>query len=152
MGTRQSTAAPPAAGGTQGRGTTSAADSVHLPPGHHHHHHHPHHQASTSSQRAIGVGGAVASAAPYRGFPLSIPASNGGSSASGSGVGVGSPDSDDSTPDDDPLSRAILGSSSLPVHLFSFRGRCLIFPSKTIISDLLQSCDCFGVYIALCLK
>lgn len=121
MGTRQSTAATPAAGGTQGRGTTSAADSVHLPPGHHHHHHHPHHQASTSSHRAIGTGGSVAAAAPYRGFPVSIPASNGGASASGSGAGAGSPDSDDSTPDDDPLSRAILGSSSLPVHLFSFR-------------------------------
>lgn len=130
MGTRQSTAATPAAGGTQGRGTTSAADSVHLPPGHHHHHHHPHHQASTSSHRAIGTGGSVAAAAPYRGFPVSIPASNGGASASGSGAGAGSPDSDDSTPDDDPLSRAILGSSSLPVHLFSFRGRRLIFVSS----------------------
>src|SRR6218665_790280 len=112
MGTRQSTAAPPAAGGTQGRGTTSAADSVHLPPGHHHHHHHPHHQASTSSQRAIGVGGAVASAAPYRGFPLSIPASNGGASPSGAGGGVGAPDSGDRTPHDDPPHPPIPWSSS----------------------------------------
>lgn len=112
---------PLGTGGRGGGGRGSSADGLHFGDVHRRHHPPPHHQSaaagiggpSSQTQRLRGVGSS------NRGLPVGgIAASNGG--ASGSGGILGSPGSDDSTPDEDPVSRAIL-RSSLPVHLFSFR-------------------------------
>lgn len=141
MGGRQSTAttAPggtgstatvsgPQGGGSGGRGpatgSSAAADVLQFSHGHHHHHHHTATpgastggSSSSQSHRQRGGSTSAAAAAHHRGFPIGIPASNGGAAVGGA---LGSPGSDDSTPDDDPMSRGILGSA-IPVHLFSFR-------------------------------
>jgi hypothetical protein len=54
---------------------------------------------------------------------LTIPTSNGATTQ-----GAGSPDSDASTPEEGPFSRAgFLHASSLPVHLFSFHGKFITY-------------------------
>ena len=81
---------------------------------------------ANSRHRAISLGHVVGghgggSRGGGRGFPITIP--HHGALAEAGAVGGGSPDSDDSTPEEvGPLHGRTFMASSLPVHLFSFRG------------------------------
>ena len=94
-------------GATDGSVTdTSAHGVIAGRTGHQHHHHH---QATRSRPRTRSLGEAMHRA----GHPILF-----------AGAGGGSPDSDDSTPEERPRSRSLVGSS-MPIQLFSFHGELI---------------------------
>jgi len=79
--------------------------------------------------RARHVGGT--SAEQHRRLALDVLAASGAGRNTASGS-LRSTASNDSTPDDSPLSRMLLTSSSFPLHIFAFRGKLTAHASSAI--------------------
>lgn len=87
------------------------------------------HQGARARPRTRSLGTAV-----HRGHPLVF-------------MG-GSPDSDDSTPEDRPRSRSLVGAT-LPFHLFSFHGKCCNVLLGTCLVTLEAPCGKLGHQLTL---
>jgi len=90
-----------------------------------------------AKHRARHVGGT----SEHRRLALDVLAASGAGRNAASGS-LRSTASNDSTPEDSPLSRMLLTSSSIPLHIFAFRGKPIV------VSDIAFMCNCSILCIA----
>ena len=81
---------------------------------------------------------ASAAATAHRRLVLDMLAASGvgGRAGATGGGGYRAASSNDSTPEDSPLNRTLLTSSSFPLHIFALRGKCTLKPFSIIIKKL----------------